>query len=282
MVTREENELLTRLEGDAPMGRLMRDNYWIPFALRRTSCTGRPRCRCASSARTTSRSAPKMAVSASSTNSARTAAPHCSSGASKATPSAASTTAGRSTSPAASSRPDPGSSDASGSRRALHVDHFPVHEAGGLAWVWLGGGEAPPFPELPFGDDELPVLVRLARPVQLAPGCRGHHRFGARRHAAPHLDAREPEGGRDTATSPSPSTSPRPTRPRRLRHGMRAAALRRTDDGRTYVRITEHLMPLVTVVPVGRGRPATAPCSCSRRWTTPTTCCSTGTSPTRR
>ena len=33
MVTREENELMTRVEGDAPLGRLMRDNYWIPFAL---------------------------------------------------------------------------------------------------------------------------------------------------------------------------------------------------------------------------------------------------------
>jgi hypothetical protein len=38
-------------------------------------------------------------------------------------------------------------------------------------------------------------------------------------------------------------------------YGMRAAALRRMGDGRTYVRITEHFMPLVTVVPVGRAQP---------------------------
>jgi hypothetical protein len=38
-------------------------------------------------------------------------------------------------------------------------------------------------------------------------------------------------------------------------YGMRAAALRRTGDGRTYVRITEYFMPLVTVVPVGRAQP---------------------------
>ncbi len=37
--------------------------------------------------------------------------------------------------------------------------------------------------------------------------------------------------------------------------GMRAAALRRQADGRTYVRITEYFMPLITVVPVGGGRP---------------------------
>ena len=33
MVTRGENERLTRVEGDAPMGRLIRDHYWLPFAL---------------------------------------------------------------------------------------------------------------------------------------------------------------------------------------------------------------------------------------------------------
>jgi hypothetical protein len=27
MVSREENDLITRVEGDAPMGRLMRENY---------------------------------------------------------------------------------------------------------------------------------------------------------------------------------------------------------------------------------------------------------------
>jgi len=32
MITRADNERLTRVTGDAPMGRLMRDNYWIPFA----------------------------------------------------------------------------------------------------------------------------------------------------------------------------------------------------------------------------------------------------------
>jgi len=31
MVTKAENDLLTRVEGDAPMGRLIRERYWIPF-----------------------------------------------------------------------------------------------------------------------------------------------------------------------------------------------------------------------------------------------------------
>jgi hypothetical protein len=39
-------------------------------------------------------------------------------------------------------------------------------------------------------------------------------------------------------------------------YGMRAAALRATADGRTYARVTEHLMPFVTVVSVGRTQPS--------------------------
>jgi phthalate 4,5-dioxygenase len=38
-------------------------------------------------------------------------------------------------------------------------------------------------------------------------------------------------------------------------YGMRAAALRKTADGGTYVRITEHMMPLVTITPVGSTEP---------------------------
>ena len=33
MLTREENERLTRIDGDAEMGRLMRENFWIPAML---------------------------------------------------------------------------------------------------------------------------------------------------------------------------------------------------------------------------------------------------------
>jgi hypothetical protein len=32
MVTASENAALTRVEGEAPMGRMLRGNYWLPFA----------------------------------------------------------------------------------------------------------------------------------------------------------------------------------------------------------------------------------------------------------
>ncbi len=33
MLTHEQNELLTRVEDDAPMGRLLREHYWVPALL---------------------------------------------------------------------------------------------------------------------------------------------------------------------------------------------------------------------------------------------------------
>ena len=32
MLTKEQNARLTSVEGDAPMARLMRENYWLPFS----------------------------------------------------------------------------------------------------------------------------------------------------------------------------------------------------------------------------------------------------------
>src|ERR1700733_14299061 len=42
MLTQTDNDLLTRVEGDAPMGRLIRENYWIPFARGAALVTGAP------------------------------------------------------------------------------------------------------------------------------------------------------------------------------------------------------------------------------------------------
>ena len=33
MTTLAENDVMTLVDGEAPMGRLMRANYWLPFAL---------------------------------------------------------------------------------------------------------------------------------------------------------------------------------------------------------------------------------------------------------
>ena len=147
MTTREENELMTRVEGDAPMGRLMRDNYWIPFAM---------------SAHLVHGDAP-MPVRLFGENYVAFRAedgrvgfldelcPHRRS----------SLLLGRIEGNAVRCIYHGWKIDVSGCvvecpnqalrperfAASVHVDHFPVHEAGGLAWVWLGGAEAPPFPD---------------------------------------------------------------------------------------------------------------------------------------
>jgi hypothetical protein len=40
-------------------------------------------------------------------------------------------------------------------------------------------------------------------------------------------------------------------------YGMRAAALRKTETGQTYVRVSEHLLPFVTITPTGSTTPRT-------------------------
>jgi nitrite reductase/ring-hydroxylating ferredoxin subunit len=138
----------------------------------------------------------------------------------------------------------------------VRVVHFPVHEAGGLAWVWLGEAGAPAFPELPFvGEHEVNSYWCVSRvPCNWLQGVEGTI-------DSAHVGLLHKTWMRETAKlaeysnisfaldqPPSYETESTP-------YGMRAAALRRMGDGGTYVRITEHFMPLVTVVPVGRAHP---------------------------
>jgi phenylpropionate dioxygenase-like ring-hydroxylating dioxygenase large terminal subunit len=256
MVTPDENEKLTRVEGDTPMSRLMRENYWLPFSI---------------SAHLVPGEAP-MPVRLLGENFIAFRAddgrigffdelcPHR----------RASLALGRIEGNGVRCIYHGWKIDVSGCiaeaptqvvrteqfAANVRVAHFPVHEAGGLAWVWLGGTEAPAFPELPFaGFDTDHSWMTVSRvPCNWLQGLEGtidsvHVGF---LHQTWHREtARLPDRSNLAIAleyHPSYETQSTP-------YGMRAAALRRTPDGRTYVRITEHLMPLVTVVPIGSTRP---------------------------
>ena len=255
MVTREENELLTRLEGDAAMGRLMRENYWIPFALSSHLVHG---------------DAPMQVRLLGENYIAFRAGdgrigfldelcPHR----------RASLALGRIEGNGVRCLYHGWKIDVSGcvvecptqlvrpEQFAAHVRvvHFPVHESGGLAWVWLGAAEAPAFPELPFAGDWVHSYWCVSRiPCNWLQGIEGTI-------DSAHVGLLHGTWMRETAKidgyaninmavdlPPKYETETTP-------YGMRAAALRRTGDGLTYVRVTEHFMPLVTVVPVGRAKP---------------------------
>jgi phthalate 4,5-dioxygenase len=256
MITQQENELLTRVEGDAPMGRLMRGNYWLPFAL---------------SAHLVHGDGPMPVRLLGENYVAFRAAdgrigfldeqcPHR----------RASLLLARAEGNGLRCIYHGWKIDVSGCvaeaptqtvrgeqfAARVPVRHFPVQEAGDVAWVWLGGGAPPRFPELPFTDEKAPHRwMTVSRvPCNWLQGVEGTidsahvgflhqtwHRATASLSGYPNL-------GIALESPPRYETEPTP-------YGMRAAALRTTDQGRTYARITEHFMPLVTIVSVGRSQP---------------------------
>jgi len=138
---------------------------------------------------------------------------------------------------------------------SVPVVHFPVHECGGIAWVWLGTAETPPFPDLPFGDEELYRYWCVSRvPCNWLQGIEGSidSVHPAHLHQTWIAEAAKMvEHANLSIALDQPPTYETEATP----YGMRAAALRITADGGTYARITEHLMPFVSVVPVGSALP---------------------------
>lgn len=256
VVTQAENELMTMVDAQAPMGRLMRANYWLPFALSSHLVAGDA----PFPVRLLGENYIAFRVEDGRIGFLDELCPHR----------RASLLLGRREGNAVRCIYHGWKIDVSGKvlecptqtvradqfAARVPVPHFPVRESGGLAWVWLGGGEAPPFPDLPFADGNAPYRWMTASRM----GCNwlqglegtidsAHVGF---LHQTWHRVTAEMVGHANLALAldhpPSYETE-------FTAYGMRAAALRRTADGRTYVRVTEHLMPLVTVVSVGRSQP---------------------------
>src|SRR5262245_18846667 len=256
MVTREENELLTRVEGAAPMGRLMRENYWIPFALSSHLVHGQA----PTPVRLFGESYIAFRAGDGRVGFLDELCPHRRSSLALARIEGNAVRCiyhGWKIDVAGCVVEAPTQLVRAESFAArVRVAHFPVHEAGGVAWVWLGGAEAPAFPELPFaGEHEGNSYWCVSRvPCNWLQGIDGtidSAHVGMLHQTWMHETARHAEHSNINfalAQLPSYETESAP-------YGMRAAALRPTGDGRTYVRITEYFMPFVTVVPVGRAQP---------------------------
>jgi nitrite reductase/ring-hydroxylating ferredoxin subunit len=256
MVTQLENDRMTLVEGEAPMGRLMRENYWVPFALSAhldyrlgptpvrlfgqnyvafRSEDGRvgfmdERCphRRAS-----------LLLAHNEGNGIR-----CIYHGWKIDVSGCVAEA-----PTQVVRPE---------RFAANVDvsHFPVHESGGIAWAWMGGGEPPPFPDLPFAVSNTTYSWMTVSQM----GCNWLQGLEGSIDSA-HVGMLHQTWHRVTADMPDHANlglaldAPPKYQTETTSYGLQAAALRATVDGKTYVRVTEHLMPFVTVVSVGRSKP---------------------------
>jgi phthalate 4,5-dioxygenase oxygenase subunit len=255
MTTTAENEQMTLIEGDAPMGRLMRSNYWIPFAMSTHLVHGQ---------------AP-MPVRLFGQNYVAFRAedgrigffdelcPHR----------RASLLLARAEGNGLRCLYHGWKMDVAGCvvecpnqavraeqfAASVPVVHFPVQECGGLAWVWLGGTEAPSFPALPFSDEDLYRYWCVSRvPCNWLQGIEGtidSAHVGLLHQTWIAEAAKMAEHSNLTMALDQPPRYETQSTP----YGIRAAALRKTSDGQTYVRITEHLMPLVTITPIGRSMP---------------------------
>jgi len=256
MVTRAENEMMTRIDGDAPMGRLMRAHYWIPFALsERLVAGGGP-----VPVRLFGENYVAFRAEDGRVGFLDELCPHR----------RASLVLARAEGDCLRCIYHGWKIDAAGCvveaptqqdraerfAAGVPVVHFPVRESGGLAWVWLGGTEAPPFPDLPFADDDLHRYWVVSRvPCNWLQGLEGsvdsvHAAMLHQTWIALSVDMAEHANLSYALAQAAPTYETELTS-----YGLRAAALRKTADGRTYVRVTEHMMPLVTITPVGSTEP---------------------------
>jgi phthalate 4,5-dioxygenase oxygenase subunit len=137
------------------------------------------------------------------------------------------------------------------------VEHFPVHEGGGIVWVWLGETPAPQFPELPFtllNDRQVWMTITKAYCNWL----QGVEATLDSAHVGT-LHGAYITRWADTGDKPLANTL-EALAPRydveHTTYGLDAIALRPLPDGSTYLRTTTWIAPFVSIVP-GSGGPHT-------------------------
>lgn len=265
MVTTAENQLMTRVEGDAPLGQLMRENYWIPFALSANLRAGE--------APTPVRLFGQNFVSFRSPEGRvgffDELCPHR----------RASLLLARCEGEGLRCIYHGWKIDVSGrvveapTQTIRHdqfcanvpVTHFPVHEEAGIAWVWLGNGNQPPaFPDLPFNDEYGLTMVTTISVVAanwlqgLEGGMDSVHAPILHRSVIEATLKQKDETG--TAGVRATFAAPPRYETEETTYGLRQASLRPIEEDRTYVRLAHYFFPLVIVVPNGYGSSVHAFC----------------------
>ncbi|MGE0313769.1 MAG: Rieske 2Fe-2S domain-containing protein [Lautropia sp.] len=243
-LTREENDLLTRVEHGAPMGRMIRRHYWLPaIPASKLEAGGRPyRVRLLGDDYVAFRSTEGVV------GVLDERCPHRK----------ASLALGRNADGGLRCiyhgwKFDPTGALVEAPNHAgdqqkfcahVRVNRYTVAERGGIVWVWLGEGERPPpFPELPFVDlDEAHRSVTSVEvPTNWLQGVEASmdsSHVGVLHESTTQISA---GGGNERllmnrALAPKLEFEDRP-------YGYRYAAIRPTPDGRRYARVNNFVMP---------------------------------------
>ena len=256
MISHEQNERLTRIEGDAPMGRLMREYSWIPACLSfSVKAGGKPKpVRLLGVDYVVFRGAdgrvgfldeacPHRGVSlllARNEDCGLTCILH-----------------GWRIGPdgqvleAPTHSPNPKSFAAK-----IKTPSYPVVDAGGLIWVYLGAGEPPRFPHLPF--TQLPAQNVWVTATQC--DCNWLQGVEATLDTA-HIGTLHKSfisavaGSNEVNTIGQTLDAVAPSyEVEQTAYGIDAIGLRNLPDGSTYLRRTRWILPLVSLVPGNPGR----------------------------
>jgi phthalate 4,5-dioxygenase len=135
---------------------------------------------------------------------------------------------------------------------------YPVREAGGVIWAYLGNRETiPPFPG--FQWTALPESQRIANKVlqecnylQALEGGVDSAHVGSLHRAFAGSGGPWSPWGVEMGAHAVRDTSPR-LELQTTGYGYRYAAIRKREDGQQYIRITPFIMPWYTFVPIGPG-----------------------------
>lgn len=132
----------------------------------------------------------------------------------------------------------------------VRLRHYPVQEAGGIVWVWLGGGEPAPFPRLNWLDlppEQLKVRLGIISCNWLQ-GLEGQ--LDSAHVGILHQNQINPAKRSDNIGKVAFDSAPRfdfEMTP----YGFREAALRALPDGAQYARVREFVLPYYSYIPRG-------------------------------
>ncbi len=256
MLTKEENDLLTRVEGEAPMGRLMRQ-HWVPALLSEEVAEpdGKP-----VRVRLLGQNLVLFRDTDGRLGALDELCPHR----------RASLVYGRNEDCGLrclyhgwkfdvegncvdmSSEPPESTLKDKVKQRA-----YPVQECGGFIWVWLGEEEAPEFKRPPFSpDDTTPVsILKIRVPANWAQIMEGQidSAHSSSLHSSDMVPARVDSAGATDERWLRPSTDKSPRMVTEITpYGFRYAAIRRPIKNaarQDYIRITVYVAPFVALIP---------------------------------
>lgn len=249
MLNGEQNRLLTAVEGEAPMGRMMRERHWIPCARSEgIEAGGAPR-----AIRLLGRNYVAFRAEDGRLGFFDEGCPHRGVSLMLAHTDGCSLRCifhGWRFDISGELLEIPGESDAPSPAfvKRASLKPYPTFEGGGLVWVYLGQGAPPPRPPLPFIDlpKENIWVTRSVTPCNWLQGVEAT--IDSIHVGVLHQSWMASYKERGEAIGNALQSHPR-YEVEDAEWGVKAAAVRALPNGRQYIRVTQYVLPFVSLIP---------------------------------